>query len=350
MMRGYFTIARIAAYAGACALAACSGGGPGAPFAYSGGTGASVSRISAGTAQIAAKVKLRRALAEPTCSGSGAGSFVGVNNTNVALGVDSVVVGGGVNYACAFVDAVVGGEYNGIDTISSDSNIGGGDNNTISGGYQSTIGGGGSNVMTGQTSVIGGGGANDASNFYDTIAGGTDNATSQFGAAIGGGNENKASGEYGTIAGGDVNGLSGNYGAIAGGYNGRVAGEFASVGGGESNQASGEFATVPGGQANVAHGEGSFAAGMGSNAADNGDFVWSDVASGATAISVTGDNEFLARARGGVTFYSSANLASGVKLAAGSGTWSSLSDRNAKTAILPLNDDERPHARGDAAD
>ncbi len=123
------------------------------------------------------------------------------------------------------------------------------------------------------------------------------------------------------------------------GYNGRVAGEFASVGGGESNQASGEFATVPGGQANVAHGEGSFAAGMGSNAADNGDFVWSDVASGATAISVTGDNEFLARARGGVTFYSSANLASGVKLAAGSGTWSSLSDRNAKTAILPLNDD-----------
>jgi hypothetical protein len=135
--------------------------------------------------------------------------------------------------------------------------------------------------------------------------------------------------------------LGGEYGAIAGGYNNKAAGEFGAVGGGESNQASGQYATIPGGQANTAHGQGSFAAGMGSNANDNGDFVWSDDPSGGgvTAITVTGPNEFVARARGGVTFYSSGNLASGVSLAPGSGTWSSLSDRNVKTRILPVSDD-----------
>ena len=99
---------------------------------------------------------------------------------------------------------------------------------------------------------------------------------------------------------------------------------------------------IPGGQANTAHGQGSFAAGMGSNANDNGDFVWSDDPSGGGVkpITVTGNNQFLARARGGVKFYSSANLASGVSLAPGSGTWSSLSDRNAKSGILPVSDDD----------
>ena len=80
---------------------------------------------------------------------------------------------------------------------------------------------------------------------------------------------------------------------------------------------------------------------MGSKAADNGDFVWSDdpVGGGVTPITVTGNNQFLVRSRGGVKFYSSANLASGVSLAAGSGTWSSLSDRNVKSGIVPVSDD-----------
>ena len=119
--------------------------------------------------------------------------------------------------------------------------------------------------------------------------------------------------------------MSGLYGEIGGGFNNKAAGEFGSVGGGESNQASGQYATVPGGQANTALGQGSFAAGIGSNAKDNGDFVWSDDPSGGgvTPIAVTANNQFLARARGGVTFYTSANLASGVSLAPGSGTWSS---------------------------
>jgi hypothetical protein len=95
---------------------------------------------------------------------------------------------------------------------------------------------------------------------------------------------------------------------------------------------------VPGGKNNLATGEGSFAAGVGSTAGYAGDFVWSDFASGATALKGTAADQFLARASGGVTFYSSKTLASGVKLAAGSGTWSSLSDRNAKSDILPVSD------------
>ena len=98
----------------------------------------------------------------------------------------------------------------------------------------------------------------------------------------------------------------------------------------------------PAARLNTAHGRGSFAAGIGSNATDNGDFVWSDDPSGGgvTPITVTGNNQFFARARGGVKFYSSANLASGVSLAPGSGTWSSLSDRNVKSDILPVSDDD----------
>ena len=116
---------------------------------------------------------------------------------------------------------------------------------------------------------------------------------------------------------------------MAGGYEDGVAGEYGFVGGGSKNNANGDTGRspavsttlppvssapwaeanrtrprpvrdVPGGQANTAHGQGSFAAGMGSNANDNGDFVWSDDPSGGgvTPITVTGNNQFLgARAR-----------------------------------------------------
>ncbi len=254
---------------------------------------------------------MRGDLSEPTCSTPAPGSFVGINNTNYACGVDSTVTGG---------------SQNGVDGAGQNATIGGGVVNYIVNGAYGTIAGGQQNSIHNGT-----GGA--------IVGGYTNIVTGSYGFA-GGGVENTASGQEAAVAGGEVNVASGAYSAVGGGYNDKSAGEFGAVGGGESNQAPGQYAAVPGGQANAARGEGSFAAGMGSNAADNGDFVWSDVSSGATAITVTGDNEFLARARGGVTFYSSANLASGVKLAPGSGTWSSLSDRNAKTGILPVSDDD----------
>ncbi len=38
------------------------------------------------------------------------------------------------------------------------------------------------------------------------------------------------------------------------------------------------------------------------------------------------------------TFYSSTNESTGVSLAAGSGSWSSVSDRNVKSAVAPVDD------------
>ena len=141
--------------------------------------------------------------------------------------------------------------------------------------------------------------------------------------SIGGGYKNTISSAYGSIAGGSTNLSSGVYGSIGGGFNNKAAGEFGSVSGGESNQRlRAQYASVPGGQANSALGQGSFAAWHGiERLKDNGDFVWSDDPSGGgvTPIAVTGNNQFLARARGGVTFYTSANLASGVSLAPGLG-------------------------------
>jgi hypothetical protein len=48
--------------------------------------------------------------------------------------------------------------------------------------------------------------------------------------------------------------------------------------------------------------------------------------------------QFLARASGGFTLYTNAASTVGAQLAAGSGTWASLSDRNVKTNIAPLDD------------
>jgi hypothetical protein len=45
----------------------------------------------------------------------------------------------------------------------------------------------------------------------------------------------------------------------------------------------------------------------------------------------SGPNQFIARAAGGFAFYSSSDFSTGATLAAGSGSWSSLSDRNVKT-------------------
>jgi hypothetical protein len=104
------------------------------------------------------------------------------------------------------------------------------------------------------------------------------------------------------------------------------------VGGGFLNAAIGNYATVPGGQHNCACGKLSFAAGNRAQAARVGSFVWGD----SSDFDVTSDatDSFTARATGGVSFISAIDAAgtpaAGVSLAPGGGSWSSLSDRNAK--------------------
>jgi hypothetical protein len=95
---------------------------------------------------------------------------------------------------------------------------------------------------------------------------------------------------------------------------------------------------IAGGQRNEAFGELSFAAGYQAHALNTGSFVWSDYKSGSSALADTAADQFVVRASGGTYVYSSENDTTGVKLAAGSGTWSNLSDRNVKTDIVPLDD------------
>jgi hypothetical protein len=123
---------------------------------------------------------------------------------------------------------------------------------------------------------------------------------------------------------------------IGGGEGNLVTGSLAAIGGGYRNTSSGYASVVPGGYRNVASGDSSFAAGYESSASTPGSFVWSDYSPNAKALSSTKPNQFLARASGGVYFYSnSAAPETGVVLSAGSGSWASSSDRNIKHRIEP---------------
>jgi hypothetical protein len=121
---------------------------------------------------------------------------------------------------------------------------------------------------------------------------------------------------------------------IAGGYRNTNTADYAAIGGGEQNTASGWSATVGGGVDNTAGGDYSFAAGHWAMATDNGAFVWS---SGEYYTYSWGNNTFTVRATGGVRFYTAGGTANGVQLASGSGSWSSLSDRNAKENFQPVD-------------
>jgi hypothetical protein len=132
------------------------------------------------------------------------------------------------------------------------------------------------------------------------------------------------SGEYATISGGYKNSLTGEYGAIGGGALNTVGNTYAAIGGGLQNKATGSAATVPGGYDNTASGFASFAAGVNSNAQAYGSFVWSDDAPSPSPLAAATPNTFLARASGGVRFYSSANLSTGVQLCPGQSSWTAV--------------------------
>jgi hypothetical protein len=226
--------------------------------------------------------------------------------------------------------------------------VGGGTGNIISGDFLSTIGGGHDNSISGNWSTIGGGKENVIES-NGTIAGGSENAiTAQGGSsAIGGGHGHTASGAYGTVAGGNMNTVgsffstvgggagntASNWGAaVCGGTINRASGWGSTIGGGETNTASGSYATVPGGNYNVAGGFYSFAAGRKAKANDDGAFVWADTSD--FDFTSVADNEFAARATGGVRFVTGIDGTgapnAGVQVAAGGGSWSSISDRNLK--------------------
>ena len=296
----------------------------------------------------------------------------GKRNTIAQSASFSTVSGGEQNESGGDHTTVGGGGSNRIGDDTSAATIGGGFENFIHpGGGSSTISGGNGNEIypgtAGATmgggiqqvigaaatcSTIGGGRQNhigdNATNA--TIAGGLQNTAAGVFATVGGGGDNVASGFGAVIAGGGGiqfsdgneprgNTASGVWSAIGGGADNVASGVFSVVGGGEFNRASGINAMVPGGLDCEASGTLSFAAGWGAKALHAGSFVWADHSPtfGGPPFESTANNQFKARAAGGVRFFTDAAATTGAELAPGSGTWSSLSDRNAKENFAAAN-------------
>jgi hypothetical protein len=305
---------------------------------------------------------------------SGQGATVGGGEWNQVTAKYGTIAGGGPwgesepEYNCNKVTDDYGTVGGGTDNMAGDDagtsedaqyatvaggvgNSANGESATVAGGGHnhvyanlSSIGGGGNNFIDAEYSTIGGGLTNRIQTDFATIGGGRYNlADAAYGATIAGGQWNKVAAEYGTIGGGgyseeaDGNRVSDAFGTVGGGRRNQ-AGDggsddnsacYATVGGGFANTASGRYSTVPGGNNCTAFGQFSFAAGKMAEAQHDGCFVWGD---NTTAdIASTGTNQFIARASGGVWFWSNSSATTGVKLDPGSGSWSNASSRELKT-------------------
>ena len=264
---------------------------------------------------------------------AGNAAFIGGGlNNMINSGADySAVVSGQANMAESAYSFVGGGSANTASAV--DTTIAGGEFNTA-GGDHAVVGGGQSNVASGSYGVVGGGNGNNTIGADDVLAGGYNN-TSAGGnnSTISGGNGNNSSGSQAVIGGGQSNSVSAFYSAIGGGVNNMATNNSSVVCGGTNNLSGGYAATVPGGSDNLALGDYSLAAGRFAQATNNNTFVWSD---GSTNTVSTTTNQFVARAANGFVFYSSIG-GTGVSLAPGSGSWSTMSDRNAKHAFSPVH-------------
>ena len=250
---------------------------------------------------------------------------------NVATNIYSTVGGGYTNLASGDASVVSGGENN---TASGDHGAVGGGLQNLAGGAQTTVAGGNLNSADGDRSTVGGGQNNTAFGAADTLAGGVNNSSGGGNVStISGGEENNSSGSDAVIGGGMGNQVSAFYATIGGGVNNTATNNSSVVSGGTNNISGGTASTVAGGANNTATGDYSLAAGNNAAATNQYSFVWSD---GSTNTFSTRTNQFVARASGGFVLFSS-KASTGVSLAAGSGSWSSLSDRNAKQDFSPVN-------------
>ncbi len=277
-------------------------------------------------------------------------SSIGGGSNNLAQSAYATIAGGTNNIA-SYIDTTIGG---GINNSASgrDSTIAGGSGN-IASFTEATVAGGGYNDSSGLAATIGGGSRNLASGTYATIAGGSGNKADALDTTVGGGSGNKATADDATVSGGLANRATEKYSTVSGGYE-NLAGnsnadprdaEYATVAGGANNNASGSYAMIPGGSANVAAARYSLAAGRRAKISpgDSGSFLFAD--STDADFSSASPNEFAVRATGGARIAtavdaSSGNPISGVRLAAGGGSWQVLSDRAAKENITPVDSQE----------
>jgi hypothetical protein len=252
---------------------------------------------------------------------------------------ERAVVGGGTYNTANGFRSTVGGGSNNI-ASSNYATVGGGTNNVASA-YRATVAGGADNTASEMDATVGGGSGNVAGFRRATVAGGTGNTANNVESTVGGGSYNTASGAYATAGGGTSNTAGGFSATVSGGAGNLASGSYATLSGGLADQAGGNSSTVPGGYANHALADYSFAAGSRVNIdpAHTGAMLFAD-ASRFPFVSLA-PNEFAVRASGGVRLVTSLDQAgeplTGVRLPAGSGSWETLSDRNAKAGFKPID-------------
>jgi hypothetical protein len=214
---------------------------------------------------------------------SATGSYSSVGGyTDTVSGSQSSVVSGRENVAAADYAFIGGGRQNRINISGSNSSIGGGTNNTVSGSGYGFIGGGYGNTVTSSSSIVGGS-EGYVSGSTSSIAGGSADTVSGSYAFIGAGNKNKIASNYSGIVGGKSNwiGSLATNSVIGGGSNNRIidtleqgavegfigGGSFntiyrteGAIGGGFSNRIYGLTSTIAGGRNNLITMHGSYSA------------------------------------------------------------------------------------------
>lgn len=304
------------------------------------------------------KVNGQRALRlEPTAGGlpgaPGSPNLVGgISGNSVDTGqVGSAIAGGGTfispNRVRNSYDFIGAGFDNAVGAAGGNvaSAIGAGTHNAAPAGW-AFIGAGDGNSVLSDYGFVGAGANNHAGSATGggaaAVVGGTNNVASGGSAFIGAGGANQASQNYAFVGAGQANTAGGEWSTVGGGHTNTAGSETSTVGGGDANTASGFTSTIPGGQSNTASGDFSFAAGMRAKATDFGSFVWGDASFPFFDIGSYGENTFTARTTGGARFVTAidgttGDPTAGVILAAGGGSWSSLSDRAAKRRFSPVD-------------
>jgi trimeric autotransporter adhesin len=137
-----------------------------------------------------------------------------------------------------------------------------------------------------------------------------------------------------------------------------TASGYASTAMGSATTASGNFSTALGwdtvasgynstalGYRTVASGDHAMALGTWATNTDSngfhraGTFVWGDFSIN-DFVRPTDNNQFVARAAGGVTFYTDIYMSTGVSLSPGGASWQTVSDRHRKAGFEPVDEDE----------
>jgi hypothetical protein len=265
---------------------------------------------------------------------SHARATVAGGGSNLASG-DGATVAGGWNNTASGIEAMVGGGQNNTATAMC-AVVGGGNANSAAGTH-ATVGGGYSNAAPGDYAFVGGGYNNTADTLYAMVGGGYNNDATGYAATVGGGYGNTAETTYATVSGGYINEATGSYATVGGGNSNDATGVYAVVGGGQGSSAAGGYSAVPGGYFCAASGNRSFAAGSCAKARGVGSFVWSDSCTSGDSVRTASANRWVARARGGVYFYTNLGMTTGSYLDAGGSSWNSVSDSMTKENFRPVD-------------